>query len=1009
MSCCNGLLIQVKEVPAGVPTWMMPEGKLYLDLNSESGIALGKSLGELTDVNQIADEAAVGLVVPMTKKNRLILDSSINPNAKVEETKIPIAIFQGGSVIPFDQLVVVSSSDEDKSIQCELYRGEDHWISKASSLFVKDINDLNDVYWPDSPFDIQQHWIDAVPYVDDDLGYVLAPVDYSGGVDDEGNTGWMKKGRMIPEDLRPWVSDVYLLEKGFCSIGWGFYSAFHAETDYANHLYSYLLGESYGEDPQLLASYQIFCQLTPDVQYFEGLSGVVFDAITEDGFGALTVGQEDNLNDPNSQVTKFRGIGVFDFNAEVIIDTPAIGAVSWAQLQFVKKDELTGERKVHEGEKIYFEFSGTPGGGIGIPGDIKVSASWENVNVAYDDSIYVQLETHITFNFVAGSEIIQDLFMKGGSFTNTPRRALPVRGYQTNLSNVVDPKLNFLDFFKACIFDFDGKIVTDYTNRRVVVYPPESVKIYNNEAITGFYQTTNIPLEDVVCDSLTVTNAETSAARYALIKFKDSNDPSVEAEPTPNNVPLFARLIDRGEGFKEETQEYTNPLIEPTTTGAVKMPFDEVETSSIILPRLWDNDEGRTSFDVGFRKLYFWESQPQYINALGGQQPAKLRLMNQVISSLPYGFQIPKAFKVGLVLPSERYCYGAENDDIDDFYFFFWRFRSLFRDFKSFLFKFQHSLLDYKAIDFRKWYTVNYDDHPYVGRIKGVTNFDLCTGLQEVEFFPSTAFIDCPSREDVLDCPNNPGISIIVDEGDCCIRGRADDTGIVSPIGSDEWSVTLDGLIWSPYTPNTPICDEQIIIFRRYTTFTDGCPPKARSKQWTKDEICANLASIVIEYDEPSGEVSATGTRDFQSVPDGDTWQYSIDGLPWVPYTEGDGIVVPPGSTICFNWIIPFENCCPNLDLTECFSVPTDGQCSNNTLNLLLVDQGSCLYVPELTGSTSSIIGATVFEISKDDGTTWTPWNGGLIEPSEFLKVRAMVFFCDDCPPLCLEVDCPQT
>jgi hypothetical protein len=311
MACCNGLLIQIKEIPAGTPSWMMPQGKLYLDLSDESGIALGKALGELTDINKIADEAAVGLTIPATKKNRFILDASINPNAAVEEIRLPVAIMQGGGVVPFDQLIVANYNDESKTIECELLRGEDHWIQKASTLLIKDIPDLENVSFPKSPFVIQQHWLDAVPY-DETTGYLLAPVDYSGGVDDDGNTGWMKRDAIVPEDLRPWVSDLYLLEKGFCAVGWNFLSPFH-NTDYAAHLFSYLCGDSYGEDPELLASYQIFTQLTPDVQYYEGLAGVVFDAVTEDGFNSLTVGAEDNLVDENSQVTKFRGIGVFDF------------------------------------------------------------------------------------------------------------------------------------------------------------------------------------------------------------------------------------------------------------------------------------------------------------------------------------------------------------------------------------------------------------------------------------------------------------------------------------------------------------------------------------------------------------------------------------------------------------------------------------------------------------------------------------------------------------------------
>ena len=146
------------------------------------------------------------------------------------------------------------------------------------------------------------------------------------------------------------------------------------------------------------------------------------------------------------------------------------------------------------------------------------------------------------------------------------------------------------------------------------------------------------------------------------------------------------------------------------------------------------------------------------------------------------------------------------------------------------------------------------------------------------------------------------------------------------------------------------------------------------------------------------------------TAPEGaDVWTYSLDGGQLNNYTEGDGIVVPPGSTICFQWSLAFTNCCPELENENCFSVPADAGCSDNDgLNLLLVDQGGCLYLPEIDGTTYSPIGATVFEVSHDGGDTWSTWNGQFIEPEENLKVRAMVFFCDGCDPICLEVDCPQ-
>jgi len=422
---------------------------------------------------------------------------------------------------------------------------------------------------------------------------------------------------------------------------------------------------------------------------------------------------------------------------------------------------------------------------------------------------------------------------------------------------------------------------------------------------------------------------------------------------------------------------------------------------------LWDNEEGKISWEIAPRRVFcIGGMETQYVQDPAGQpMPVRIRFEDQELNSMPYAFQSPNAFIDGAFTPIEkRYVYG---DLEDDHYSFFWKFRANVNIARTVSYLFRMGILEYKDLDLRKLQYLSYDGEPFSGRIESVT-FDPCKAEAEIEFIPTVAFNFCPpSREDDNCDQNEAGITLTPSQsgGQQCVSASASaDDNFSTPPTSDTWTYSVDGGdTYLPYTPGTPICGEQSVLFRRVIEF-EFCPPIVINRPWSRRSVCLDEAILLVENDEGTNTARATGDRGGISSPiDTETWEYQVDGGAWQPYNEGDPVT--GFTTVCFRWTVTFTNGCPPLEYEECVDAG-DPPCDNTRLIISMLELAGCTYLPSLDGFSTSEVFSVYWELSFDDGDTWKPWDGKAIVSLEGFMVRATIHFCDECPPVCLEYTC---
>ena len=155
-----------------------------------------------------------------------------------------------------------------------------------------------------------------------------------------------------------------------------------------------------------------------------------------------------------------------------------------------------------------------------------------------------------------------------------------------------------------------------------------------------------------------------------------------------------------------------------------------------------------------------------------------------------------------------------------------------------------------------------------------------------------------------------------------------------------------------------------------------------------------------------ANKVSATATDSFNSLVDSQAWEVSIDGAAPVTYTPGTEI--SGFSTVEFTRSVSFTNSCPDVSKSRLVQQEngTGSECSN-TIDIGFTEVAPCVVLPEITGSYSSSICSTVWEVTKDGGVSWASWDFAPIKSTAGTRVRVAVYFCDYCPPLYGEKNCP--
>lgn len=974
MSCCQCLKIQITSSVTGMPAHFLNGSKLYLDIPENIALELSKSLSRLSDLEKIEDEAAIEFDIPYSPKNEIIGRLVRNHNLISNDYSALPVLVQEGSVVhhSFTELLFTGSSDTSKTFSVKLQRGSSHWIRGAREKYL---NTIDFGTYEFTQANLEDTWTNNDEYIDGDQG-VYFPLCHYGG--------WIAESTILVEDFRPWFHALSVLQKGFCEIGWSFRSPW-LETSPGRRLGVYILREDYGFDADSLDNRQFLAS----APVFDNNGVIIFQ--TED---------YDPSNSYNPSTGEYTGSMEGSFTAVLEIEASSDGG----------QDSIPATLLI---QIVKRESDGTI---TEIAGEIKnppISSRTYNVTITGNTSITYGEAVYILITLTGDGSYT----VNGGYFTNNPIRVLPQKGDILELNDYVHPDYTLHDILSGFAHAGNCKFKTDWVLREIWMYTPYDSEWYG-DLVDGFYLTTPEDVTELIeVESEETTAERTSQLRYITLQFKGSTDAYIELNELEAANPLYSRDIDLGEGFIEETETSENPFFEPTANAIIdKFPAisPEVTTYNIDIPHLWDNDQGEVSYKIKPRMLYFFGYVYQiYDDDGGGGTTRKYRLENGSTELVPYAGQhfnskwATSGLDPGTAIENDYAVYGTDNSD---FYNLGYARELLTRKFagRSSI-RFDMSAQRYQQTDFRKLYLAYYNGRTFYFRQEDISTYRTCAAESAIVVIRPEPFIGdiCPDliTVDPSTCQNRPRIDVTVNVSGDYISADADDSGIDSPIATDDWEYsTDDGANWSTYTPTNQISGFESVIFRREVSFSDGCPTKIVTRTGSFATACENSPGISLSYDDGTNTITATGTGSFNSSIDSDDWEVDIDGGGYSSYTEGDPVT--GFDTITFRRTVVYTNSCPTDVITATYTVA--GTPCDNDVSIVFTEvlPGSCAYSLSITGNSSTASFVT-FQVSEDGGTTWRTDAGIAIRKTSNTVVRAFVYYSDGCPASVVQSECP--
>lgn len=977
MSCCQCLKIQVLDSITGVPERFYEDGKLYLDLPRNFILELSKKLSELSLLDTISTEAAIEFSIPYTPKNNIIASFVRNHNRIGNEYNPLNVLAQEGSVNhqTFSELVFTGASDANRLFSAKLQRGTRHWLDGAENLYL---NTVNFGTFELTAANLIANWETDASYNDGDAGIYFPLVHYG---------GWFAENTMLVEDFRPFLHVLSVLQKAFCEIGWAFRCPW-LETTTGRKLGTYILDNGIGKNATLLENYKFYATkgITASIGAF---SSIHFPDVVLNNGGYFS---------PGVYSSSFTSLGVFNFTAVVQCDVQFFpGVTTGTGTLNIVKWNADGTQEI-VGTATGTATSASP--------TVLITVEALNVSLTTGQYIFVQLLQN-EFGIWLDRE---------GFFKNDPVRVPYTNGDIIPIADVIHPDYTLLQFLKGIAHCVNAKFTTDWVTKTLTMYTPYDSEWYNS-AVDGFYLTTSEDITNLIIeDREEIILEKTAQARYLTLKFQDSSDAYIDKLALEQVNPLYSKEVDLGEGFLNIEQDITNPFFEPTANAVIDKfviisPFTS-PIQNVDIPHLWDNTDGKISYDIKPRLVYF----QGYVDQLFENNSSSLRYWrfeNTLYSTLPWVFQktdlsFAKDEADEVFLPRTEIVYG---DNVNDFYNLGYARELLTRKFANRSgFQMLTSAQRYRTTDFRKIYKLFYNGRTFFARMLEINAYGTCgTTPAQIVLRPEPFIGDICTDVISVDpdtCSNQPRIDITYDFDTSDISAEADDTGITSTIDTDVWEYSTDGgANWTSYTPEDLISGFSSVIFRRTVSFTDGCPTKIVTRTADFSSQCNNDPGISLSYNEGTNTIIATGSGSFNASIDTDVFEVSIDGAAYIPYTEGASI--NGFEEITFRRTTNYTNSCPETVVTASYTVEGEVCDNNPTITFTQVGSSKAYILSIDETNVDSTISAVIFQISDNNGTSWRHHMGELIPRYPTTIVRAVVYYADGCPVSIIEIECP--
>lgn len=647
MGSCAKLML--KNVPDDMPDWIIDcNGLVWLDLPNDFDWNRGKGV-ERFILDTLTGEGVLGFSLPDTKRNRVVLGNYGSLTAKYfdQRTLIEVVAWNGSTILRQNTLSIVRKQNADGTWECDLIDGSIYWKDALESISLNDLElGIFEWTWPV----LQDVWANDAKYDDTNRGY-WAPLVHYGAWRDMTGTG------VTPADFRPLVHILKIMQDIFCLAGFKFRSPI-LETDWGRRLIAYELRDlsSIGEDSfgfratnaaainiVDIAPGPAAWTFIPDDDTSTGMYDDLEEAGDPVGFLDVLDGKAKNLS------------GIYEF---VINFT------------FFSNEFCNVEIDI---------FSEAPFQQIGGSGILIYDTPGEDKNFSVTIPIVVGVAPTQTVIFTGQTNLLpagHGTIIRGGYTIEMRTLEVDLQdGSKYPLGKLLEPDTNSLEFAAGVAHLINGRFVTDTLKREVWLYQPETKEIYEEGRVEGFYQPREKAIvagqeEIILCDQdIREIRTGIDRRKYRLA-FAKGDDQLLDDRGTEDTK--WSRLIDFGanKGYLDDTEEERNPHFEPTDNYQADDFSDYpgwTNETALVIPAMWDNDDGEISYQIGPRILYAIEYVEQDLGiGPGGIGYTKRNWPTQsaIIEQFPWATQYTELSHSDGTAVEQSVVYGAAPDDL---------------------------------------------------------------------------------------------------------------------------------------------------------------------------------------------------------------------------------------------------------------------------------------------------------------------------------------------------------
>lgn len=966
-------------------------GKIYLDLDQEFKTQLSKEVSQLSDINEINIETALGSSFGRSQKNDALLFPDVNYNAVdpvINNRKIFFDL--GYHSLNQDSLKVLGLNRNTNRYESDIVESDDHWIVKLKKLFLDDLKFNKAEYTIQKLKYNQAH---KAKYTIGDDGYYFGLVDYGNQV---------KVGEYSLGDFRPLVHSAKLYELIAKEIGYTIVFPL-LETEIGARHVNYLLKEKLDDDDgNLLESMEFKAELSQRLTFSNGGGyhqqvKVIFDNELVD---------KGNNYDPTTG--DFTTPGYYEFYADLYIqfkvDIAWFGAGAFIEYRLVK-EKANGDRIIEDVYSIHTRDDLS---------ESKPLLLTANILIEPGDKVFVEYSRDT-------KDMEISFISKGGTFFNKPiSRSI-------NSGDVLDVQKSLrhdlvIDMIKGDVHLFNLKIYFEPYKQTIYFLTPYDIDYYG-DAIEGFFTDVTESITEYQLYEDEIITTPKKYEKNTIYKFKKSTDPLVNKIEVPEYQEPYCKFIDRG--FQKDSEGSNdvreNPYWEPTLNRIPVLPevSQGAGANTINIPYMLDNLDEKISTKIGPRKIialgnsnvYNYKIEPDNSKYA---EISQIRIFDEIPSTIPYVYQVPESFTVfsgaypdfELLHPDYKIQYGNSSDD--HYEKFYKRFEFDFENKHESKFKLHAPFSFYFHQSFRKRVKASGISGDVFGRLIALNSFDLDTQLQVATFIPDTqSTTECFEYVEPIVCKNYP--LIIVNKDGTLYSFSMGGTN-ESTLDSIKFeyklkSSTGDFIEINPAELNNPI---ESFIVRMTVTYADECKQVIKTSYidpcGNKPKICTSLVSSCLSITECGTHVSTISNTIIE---------YSLNGTKWERYNGCIDLTKLSISVTIINIRITVTYTGGCLPVTV-----TDNYVIGNTTPTECPDVDSAIIPPSVIGVTV----ATGFELlrtgyynccaaydkilyrkygSNDEWKDWVDGQNPIPNNIEYEAKRIIIWCGQNCDPWC--------